>query len=155
MQLLLSLTCDWFLIKTAKFYVDKLSFLACICLLTNWYYFSMLNRIYINSAETCLAVVAFYFWVTREENKVNDYVSRAVVMVSFSLRPTSLFMWAVIWPYELWTKKDGRILFIFKNGAQLGLMGLFSMAVGTLWYGKFIWIDYNFFKVSFFLFSTT
>ena len=40
-------------------------------------------------------------------------------MVNFSLRPTSLFMWVVIWPYELLTKKDGKILFIFKNAIQM------------------------------------
>ena len=49
MQMFLSLVCDWFLIKIASFYVRKVSYLVCLCLLTNWYYFSMLNRIYINS----------------------------------------------------------------------------------------------------------
>ena len=50
MQLFLSLTCDWFMLKIATFYVKKITFLVFLCLLTNWYYFSMLNRIYINSA---------------------------------------------------------------------------------------------------------
>ena len=49
MQMFLSLVCDWFLIKIASFYTRKVSYLVCLCLLTNWYYFSMLNRIYINS----------------------------------------------------------------------------------------------------------
>jgi hypothetical protein len=119
MQLLLSLCCDYFLLKTAAHYVRSISTTVCLLLLTNWYYFSMLNRIYINSAETCLSVISFYFWTTREENKVNDYISRLFVVINFSLRPTSLFMWAVIWPYELLTKKSGKIMFVLKNALQL------------------------------------
>ena len=119
MQILLSIICDYFLIKTASYYVKNISYFVCLLLLTNWYYFSMLNRIYINSAETCLATISFYFWATREQHKMNDYISRFFVMVNFSLRPTSLFMWVVIWPYELLTKKDGKILFIFKNAIQM------------------------------------
>jgi hypothetical protein len=65
MQLGLSVLCDLFLIKTASYYVKNISYLVSILLLTNWYYFSMLNRIYINSAETCLATIAFYYWATR------------------------------------------------------------------------------------------
>ena len=50
MQLFLSAACDWFMLKIAEFYVKKVNFLVCLCLLTNWYYFSMLNRTYLNSA---------------------------------------------------------------------------------------------------------
>lgn len=66
MQILLSIICDCFLIKTASYYVKNISYFVCLLLLTNWYYFSMLNRIYINSAETCLATISFYYWATRE-----------------------------------------------------------------------------------------
>lgn len=150
MQLFLSLLCDWYLLKTVTYYVRSVSYLVCLCLLTNWYYFSMLNRIYINSAETCLGLIAFYYWTTRKEHAMNDYMSRLIVILNFSLRPTSLFLWVVIWPYELLTKKEGKMKFIFKNALQLIAIGLFSFLVGSLWYNKWIWIDYNFFKVKVF-----
>ena len=76
-------------------------------------------------------------------------------MINFCLRPTSLFLWAVIWPYELLTKKEGKILFIFKNGVQIVINCLFSVFVGSWWYGRWIWIDFNFFKVNLTLFSIT
>jgi hypothetical protein len=119
MQMILSLLCDYFLLRTAAHYVKNISTTVCLCMLTNWYYFSMLNRIYSNSVETCLAVISFYFWATREERKINDYISRFLVVINFSLRPTSLFLWALIWPYELLTKKTGRIGFILINAIQL------------------------------------
>ena len=112
MQLLLSTTCDYFLIKTAEHYLRRVSFGVVLSILTNWYYFSMLNRIYINSAETCLAVTAFYFWTARQEHHFNDLVSRLVVVLNFSLRPTSLFLWVVIWPYELLLHKKRKLAFI-------------------------------------------
>lgn len=96
-------------------------------------------------------MIAFYFWLVREEATINDYISRGLVIVNFSLRPTSLFVWAVVWPYELLTKKEGKILFIFKNGVQLVLTAIFSIIVGSWWYGKLIWVDYNFFKYNVFL----
>lgn len=121
MQMLLSILCDYFLLRTAAHYVKNISFLVSLCLLTQWYYFAMLNRTYINSAETCLAVISFYFWTTRENSKINDYISRLLVVINFCERPSSLFLWAVIWPYELLTKPTGKIRFIFKNALQLYL----------------------------------
>ena len=61
----------------------------------------------------------------------------------------------VMWPYELLTKKEGKIRFIFKNAVQLILIAAFSVCVGTWWYGKPVWVDFNFFKVKSYLFSTT
>jgi hypothetical protein len=49
-QILLACLCDWFLLKIAHHYLKKVSLLTYICLLTNWFYFSMMNRTYINSA---------------------------------------------------------------------------------------------------------
>ena len=149
MQILLSLICDWYMLKILVHYVKNIEGWVCFCLLTNWYYFSMLNRNYINSVETCLFVVSFYYWLLRDEGKMNDFVSRAIVVISFSVRPTCLFLWAVIWPYELFTKKEGKIWFIVKNIIHIFVTCLFSFVVGSWWYGKWVWIDYNFFKVEF------
>lgn len=41
---------------------SKVSMLSIIFLLSNWFYFSMLSRTYINSFECILTTVAFYYW---------------------------------------------------------------------------------------------
>jgi len=76
-------------------------------------------------------------------------------MINFAMRPTSLFLWVIIWPYELLTIKKDRFWFIGKNALQLLGNGLFSGVVGSWWYGKWTWIDYNFFKVSLWLLLST
>jgi hypothetical protein len=65
MQILLAVSCDWFLLKIAQIYSNKLTLKISILLLTNWFYFSMMNKTYINSIETCLTVIAFYYWLIR------------------------------------------------------------------------------------------
>ena len=115
MQMLLSVVCDVYLIKTANYYVKNIPYWISLLILTNWYYFASLNRTYLNSAQTCLTIISFYLWLTRTENKYNDLISRILVTISFSIRPTSIILWAIVWPYELFTKKSGHILFILKN----------------------------------------
>ena len=119
MQILLSVVCDVCLIKTANYYVKNIPFWISLLILTNWYYFALLNRTYLNSAETCLTVISFYLWLTRKENKCNDFISRILVTISFAIRPTSIIMWAIVWPYELFTKKSGHFLYILKNIVNL------------------------------------
>lgn len=119
MQILLGCVCDWFLLKIMREYTKNISYLTYVCLLTNWYYFSSMNRTYINSAETCLTMAAFYFWVTRKQAKWNDLISRMIVVLCFVTRPTSIIVWAIVWPYELVTSSSTKIKFIFKNIAQM------------------------------------
>lgn len=48
-QVCVGIICDWFLLKLASKYTNKLNFTLSMLLVTNWYYFSMMNRTYINS----------------------------------------------------------------------------------------------------------
>lgn len=48
-QVCVAIVCDWFLIRLASKYMPKLNFTLTILMLTNWFYFSMMNRTYINS----------------------------------------------------------------------------------------------------------
>ena len=71
-----------------------------ICVvLTNWNYSATLSRTYFNSFETALTIVAYYLWLVRHRLSWADLGSRALVVVAFSSRPTSIMLWALIWPY--------------------------------------------------------
>jgi hypothetical protein len=65
MQVILAIVSDWYLLKIAQRYTAKLTIMTSLLILTNWFYFSMMNRTYINSIETCLTVIAFYYWLAR------------------------------------------------------------------------------------------
>lgn len=119
MQILLAILCDWFLLKIASVYTRKITLTTCLLILSNWFYFSMMNRTYINSIETCLAVISYYFWLIRDRGQKYDFFSRILVGLNFIIRTTSILLWAVIWPYELITMKANRIRFIFKNMVQM------------------------------------
>ena len=99
MQVLVAILCDWFLLKIALVYTKKLTFITSILILSNWFYFSMMNRTYINSIETCLSVIAYYLWLIREKRYKYDMLSRTIVGLNFIIRTTSILVWAVIWPY--------------------------------------------------------
>lgn len=79
----------------------------------------MMNRTYINSIETCLTVISFYYWLIRDKGQRYDILNRILVGLNFIIRTTSLLLWAVIWPYELITMKANKIRFIFKNFIQM------------------------------------
>lgn len=119
MQILLAILCDWFLLKIASGYTKKMRLATCLLILSNWFYFSMMNRTYINSIETCLAVISYYFWLIRDRGQKYDILSRIIVGLNFIIRTTSILLWAVIWPYELITIKSNRPRFIFKNLIQM------------------------------------
>jgi hypothetical protein len=119
MQVFIAMLCDWFLLKVALVYTKRLTFITSILILSNWFYFAMMNRTYINSIETCLTVVAYYLWLNREKGKKYDLLSRIIVGLNFIIRTTSIIVWAVIWPLELVTMKTNRIKFIIKNVLQM------------------------------------
>ena len=134
-QIFIAILTDWFLLKIGCKYVRKINLLTSILILTNWFYFSMMNRTYINSIETCLSVVAFYFWLTRSESKSHDLISRVIVGLCFIIRTTSIILWAVIWPIELFTTNASKIKCLMKNVLQLILMALASIVYNSVWYG--------------------
>lgn len=139
-QIFIAILTDWFLLKIGCKYVRNISFLSSILILANWFYFSMMNRTYINSIETCLSVVAFYFWLTRSESKGHDLISRVIVGLCFIIRTTSIILWAVIWPIELFTTNASKVKFFMKNIFQLVLMTLASIVCNSLWYGKLTFV---------------
>lgn len=66
------------------------------------------------------------------------------------MRPTTLFFWAVVWPYELLTMKStwaGRIRFVLKNALTLIAMVVASLLVARWWYGQWHFLEYNFIYV--------
>lgn len=73
-----------------------------LCVFGNWYYASTLIRIYYNSFETGLTVIAYYFWFTNGKvgnNNIKDLINRTIVGISYVTRPTILIAWAFLWPY--------------------------------------------------------
>lgn len=48
-QVLLGMVSDWVVLKVGEKYFGKISFTCGSVLLTNWFYFSLMNRTYINS----------------------------------------------------------------------------------------------------------
>lgn len=73
-----------------------------LCVFGNWYYASTLVRIYFNSFETGLTVIAYYYWLINDRlgsNNVKDLINRAIVSIAYVSRPTSVMAWSFIWPY--------------------------------------------------------
>ena len=118
MQIGLALLCDWYLLKIADIYLPGVGGGWLLIMTTNWYYFSMLNRTYSNSAETALTIAAFYFWLIRGHRTRYDYISRLLVILCFTIRPTSIIPWAVIWPFEL-IRHTSKLTFIMKNAVTM------------------------------------
>ena len=65
MMFLLNVPLNWFMIKIAKYYSKNITPGFCFILMTNFYLFGTTNRFLINSVETILTTIAFYFWLTR------------------------------------------------------------------------------------------
>lgn len=101
MQGLVSGAGDFFLWKIVNFYYGEISWFGVAVVFCNWFYAGMLSRMYANSFETALTIIAFYLWISRKDNQQNDYLSRLIVIVAYVSRPTSILLWALIWPYEL------------------------------------------------------
>ncbi len=52
-----------------------------------------------NSAQALCVVIAFYFWLKREDDPKNDIISRVFTVIGFMSRLTTILTWAIIWPY--------------------------------------------------------
>ena len=67
------------------------------------------SRTYFNSFETTMTVIAFYYWLKSINKEIifhskyisTDLISRFIVVLCYISRPTSLILWAIVWPYEL------------------------------------------------------
>ena len=64
-QIALACIGDYFFLLLLKRYTKTLSLGTCLIVLTNHYYFSMLNRTYSNSVEAILSIIAFYYLTSR------------------------------------------------------------------------------------------
>lgn len=103
---------DVYLIKLLEHYFPN------ICLKNSWmiltYVFGcsygilgVLSRTYFNSFETSLNIIAFYYWIKGFSKEIQfassfmsaDLISRVVVIIGYVSRPTSVILWALIWPY--------------------------------------------------------
>lgn len=117
---------DFYVIKILYYYYGKIPSISVIMFfMCNWFYLGTMSRTYMNGFETSLTIVAFYYWLNRENN-ANDIISRVIVWFCYLVRATSLIFWAVVWPYELWTmyffyKKSLFVCFkfILKNLIQM------------------------------------
>lgn len=117
-QLVIASLFDCFLIKLNHLYNPKTTLKLLILNYTSWFSLTMMSRVYINSFETLITLAAFYFWNLRHSNPRLDHLSRALAILNFVVRGTSVMFWAIIWPYELFTMPGSlkhRIFFIAKN----------------------------------------
>ena len=118
LQVLIATCFDLFLLKINQLYNPATTLKMLILNYLSWFSLSMMSRTYVNSFETLLTLIAFYFWNLRIENRKYDLVSRAIAIFNFVVRGTSVMFWAVVWPYELLTMKGtlwDRTKFILKN----------------------------------------
>ena len=140
---------DIVLLKLNELYNPGTQAIMVLVSLSNWYTATLMSRFLVNSTEALLTLVAFYLWNRRSEGW-NDLWSRLIVILCFCMRPTSLFFWAIVWPYELLTMKTpfiGRVKFIFKNALTLLGMVALSLLVTRWWFGIWQLIEYNFLYV--------
>lgn len=73
-----------------------------VVLFGNWAYCATMVRTYANSFETCVTIISFYFWFTNGRNGnegYKDVYNRALAIVAYVARPTSIMIWAILWPY--------------------------------------------------------
>lgn len=62
-------------------------------------------RTYFNSFETALTVISFYYWISNTRlgsSGYKDFMNRAIATINYVSRPTSIMVWALLWPYELY-----------------------------------------------------
>lgn len=121
----LAVFADYYLIKTLKYIYHTVTPLMLIFVFSNWYYASCLSRTYNNSFETCLTIISFYFWISNSrqgENNAKDLINRMIVTISYVSRPTSIMLWTILWPYELYeiirvhgVLSNKSIKFVLKN----------------------------------------
>ena len=77
-----------------------------------------MTRVSADSISVVLVIAGFYYWLLRNQNKYNDLMSRVLSIIGFMTKFTTIFIWGIIWPYELLTMKGSlidRIKFIIKN----------------------------------------
>lgn len=137
---------DIVLIKLNEIYNPGTESIMVLVSLTNWYGTALMSRSLVNSMEAMLTLVAFYLW-NRRSLANNDLWSRLLVILCFCMRPTSLFFWVVVWPYELLTMKGSwgdRIRFVGKNILTLLVMVATSLMVARWWFGSWQFVEYNF-----------
>lgn len=101
-QLACAVVADYHLLGILKHIYGRVSWVGLGLVFGNWYWASALVRTYFNSFETAVIVVGFYYWVVGARlghTDKNDILNRLCATVGYVARPTSLVVWALLWPY--------------------------------------------------------
>lgn len=101
-QVPLAIIADFYLLKILTNIYGKISILMLVAIFGNWYYASTMVRTYFNSFETVAAIIGMYYWLksgTIGINNRQDLICRVIAIISYVSRPTSIMIWAIVWPY--------------------------------------------------------
>lgn len=141
-QIIISALFDFFLVLLADQYQSHSALKITLINYTSWASLTFMSRTLINSTEATLTLISFYLWTRRNEHENGrkfDVISRALVVLSYTMRSTVVLFWAVVWPYELITMKGGlldRVAFIAKNVLTVALMLGASIGFAYWWHGN-------------------
>lgn len=72
-----------------------------LALFGNWFCLSCFSMAYINTFETCLFIIALYYWRLYLDTQKDKYsiICRSITIISFIARPTSIIPWSFIWVF--------------------------------------------------------
>eukprot|EP01016_Furgasonia_blochmanni_P035169 TRINITY_DN3869_c0_g1_i4.p1 TRINITY_DN3869_c0_g1~~TRINITY_DN3869_c0_g1_i4.p1 ORF type:complete len:450 (-),score=23.30 TRINITY_DN3869_c0_g1_i4:117-1466(-) len=132
---------------------QKLTPLTFVVLMFNYCAHYHFERVIVNSLEAALFITAYlHFRRTKhaglKENTLRDELMfRALVIFNFAMRPSSLIPWmAILIADTLRSIPQFRSFMynIFKNAVLVLLAVLTSIAVDSMYYGKFVFTVWNF-----------
>ncbi|XP_014782625.1 GPI mannosyltransferase 3, partial [Octopus bimaculoides] len=144
------------LAATGDFYLYKLSLRlsgtataqwTLVCEILSWFLLYTYPRTLTNGAETALTVIALYHypWPKLKPKDRNSTLKFLLVAgLSVIVRPTSVITWILLCGWHLQNSFSLRlcVLYVLAIGSCLTL----STLVDYLGYGKFVLVQYNFFK---------
>eukprot|EP01135_Chromosphaera_perkinsii_P010388 Nk52_evm60s2118 gene=Nk52_evmTU60s2118 len=149
-QGLISALTDWYTFKlTEKWFGRGAAKWGLFCSLISWFNFYCGVRTLANSMETCLVVIALYWWPFHINSSLEmrkGGIRRSFFFVSLCclVRPTSAILWAYFGlVYIVSTRRKMYFLFRVVLPFLVGSL-LLSMAVDRLFYGKWTLVQLNF-----------
>ncbi|XP_066540969.1 GPI mannosyltransferase 3 [Hoplias malabaricus] len=116
------------------------------CQLCSWFTWYCCTRTITNSMETTLTILALCYYPLDGTRLHNSWKYLLLVSLAVVVRPTALIVWFPLLLHHLW-HEENKLKLITQQGLPVAALTLlFSTLIDCIFYGKWIFVQWNFLK---------
>ncbi|XP_002736845.2 GPI alpha-1,2-mannosyltransferase 3-like [Saccoglossus kowalevskii] len=158
-QGMLAAAADVYLYKLAqRLFGSEIAYWVLLSYLTSWFVCYICTRTLSNTMEMILLIFGLYYyawptdWIHKEykEKQYPNFIYLSIAAISFIIRPTAAVVWL---PFIMWhfIRSENKVWLIFTGYIPVGICAAaWSAGIDRIFYGKWIFVQYNFFYYNFF-----